>query len=78
MTQKKLLAKLHALLNTDVHKKNKRRDALKKILKKLKKKELKVKDKVKICTHKESKKLLVMELKIIHAQRKKGIAVLRG
>lgn len=78
MTKKKLLRKLQGLLNPETYKKNKQRDELKKILKKLKKKELKVKDKVKSCSNKESKKLLEMELEIIHVQRKKGIAVLRG
>lgn len=78
MNKKKLLNKLQEFLNTDSHKKRKQRDELKKVLKKLKKKENKIKDKIESCDDEDTKKQLEMELEIVHVQRKKGIAVLRG
>lgn len=77
MTRKKLLNVLEELLNTEAYKKNKQQEALKKVLKKLKKKELKIKEKIKICKNSDEQKKLEMELEIVHAQRKKGIAVLK-
>ena len=76
MTKKKLLRKLQKFFDFDVQKKIKRKSEIKKILKQLKEKERKLADKLANSEDPERQKQLQQELKIIYAQRRKGIKVL--
>ena len=78
MSKGKLLNKLHDFLNPDYYKKKRHQKELTEILKKLKKKEIKISEKIKNSSNNKEKKQLKIEFEIIHAQRKKGIDVLRA
>ncbi|TAK63833.1 hypothetical protein [Methylobacter sp.] len=77
MKIEKLLHKLQAFFDTDRHKKKQHIAELKKILLKLKKKERKISDALQQTDDDSLRKHYQTELKIIRAQRIKGIEALQ-
>ena len=75
MKSKGIVKSLKNIIN--ISSKKKKRDALKKILKKLKKREITLKKKAGDAKSGKEKNALVAKLKVIRAQRKKGIKALR-
>jgi hypothetical protein len=73
----KLLDKLGGLLDPEVEKKKKFRKKLKSLLKDLKVKENELKAKLEATSDDRKRDRLRKEIEIVHAQRKKGIKVLR-
>lgn len=76
MKLKKLLKKLGVYLHEDRQKTSEKLDGLSRVLKKLKKKEQKLQAEVEAEAGEAERKLLEQELKIVHGQREKGIALL--
>ena len=76
MKLKKLLKKLKRYIDSDNEKLIAKDEALSKVLKKLKRKELKLQKQFDREKNGEERELLEQELKIVHEQRKKGIALL--
>lgn len=77
MKKKKLLKKLQNYFDLDERRKKTHRRDLIKILKKLKAKENRLREALAAETSQEKRAKLQKELDIIHAQRKKGIKLLR-
>jgi hypothetical protein len=77
MKTKKLLARLKTYMDADQRAQVKQADALKDVLAKLKKKERQLRDKVADCDDDQARKKLELKLAVCHAQRKKGLALLK-
>ena len=77
MKAKKLLDTLNTYMNPELQKKEGIDVGLSKVLKKLKKKELKLQDKIDRETDGVTRQRMEKDLKLVHAQRKKGIALLK-
>jgi len=77
MSRKKLLKHLGKYLSRDSRKQNKHLSNLKALLKQLKQKELELKRKLVDDSSKKKPKQLQKEIQVVHAQRKKGIRILR-
>jgi hypothetical protein len=76
MKLKKLLKKLNSYFDQSAEQKLQADEGLSKVLKKLKRKELKLQEEIKLAIDEEEREMLEQELKIVHSQRKKGIALL--
>ena len=74
--KKKLLKKLKAYMNADAENLKQQDEGLSKVLKKLKKKEKHLKRLIAAMADGEEREMLEQELKVVHSQRKKGIALL--
>jgi len=77
MKAKKLLDTLNTYMDPELQKKEGIDVGLSKVLKKLKKKEIKLQDKIDRETDGVTRKRLEKDLKLVHAQRKKGISLLK-
>lgn len=77
MKLKKLLEEAEILLNTEDGKRKKRMKDLKSILEKLRKREKRLNKKIAQTDSKEDKKRLNKKMALAHAQRKKGLKVLK-
>ncbi len=77
MKTRKLLDKLMAYLDGDARKRQKERDEIKAVLKKLKRREKKLKGQLDDEKNSAKRKALQKEIDIVHAQRKKGVRLLK-
>jgi len=77
MKTRKLLEKLMGYLDADARQRKKERDDIKAVLKKLKRREKKLKNQ--LGDEKDEKKHAALqgEIDILHAQRKKGVKLLK-
>ena len=78
MGKKKLLQKLSELLGSDQQERKKRKKELKTVVKKLKAKEKELLEKCKSISDPEEREQMEKEIDILHAQRKKGLSLLKG
>lgn len=74
--KKKLLKKLNSYINAEAEQLQHEDEGLSKVLKKLKKKEKHLDALIGAEKDAEEREMLEQELKVIHSQRKKGIALL--
>ena len=72
------MKKLSDLLGSDEQERKKRNKELKTVLKKLKAKEKELREKCKSITDAEEREQTEKEIDILHAQRKKGISLLKA
>jgi predicted nucleic acid-binding Zn-ribbon protein len=77
MKTRKLLDKLMAYLDSDARKRKKERDEIKAVLKKLKRREKKLKNQLDDLKDDGERAALQKEIDIVHAQRKKGVRLLK-
>ncbi|WP_028469078.1 hypothetical protein [Neptunomonas japonica] len=77
MNTNDLLKKVKSFLGTDRREQITKYESLKRLLKKLKIKQNLLKDKVKKESNKKTKKRLEEKLRVIKAQRKKGLKLLK-
>jgi hypothetical protein len=77
MKLKKLQARLGALLDADQRAQIKQSSAIKELLHKLKKKERHLKEKLAECEDETRRKKLETRLAVCHAQRQKGLTLLK-
>lgn len=77
MKTRKLLDKLMAYLDGDARKRKKERDEIKAVLKKLKRREKKLKSQLGDLKDDAERAALQKEIDIVHAQRKKGVRLLK-
>ena len=77
MKVKNQLKKLQKLLDAETRERNNHREGMKRLLLKMKLKEKALVEKVKIETDEEKLQRLKKKIDMLHAQRKKGILVLR-
>ena len=77
MKTKKLLDRLHTLLNADQRAQLKQEDAIKELLEKLHKKERHFKENLALVKDKEQRDKLERKISVCHAQRKKGLELLK-
>ena len=78
MKQKKLLEKLRIFFDSDARERKKQRSDVKDILKKLKKRERHLKEKLEDEKDKEKRNRIQQKIDVVYAQRKKGIALIKG
>jgi len=77
MKTRKLLEKLVNYLDADARQRKKERDDMKAVLKKLKRREKKLKKQLEDENDEQKKAALQGEIDILHAQRKKGVKLLK-
>lgn len=77
MKTKKIQSRLKNLLNSNRRAQIKQADAIKELLAKLRKKERNLRDKLSNCKDPEESKKLQVKIAVCHAQRKKGIVLLK-
>lgn len=77
MKTRKIQSRLKNLLNSNRRAQVKQADAIKELLAKLKKKERHLRDKLSNCKDPEERKKLQVKISVCHAQRKKGLAILK-
>ena len=73
----KLIKKIHALLDLDRQKQKEKRDKIRGLLKQLKKKERTLEAKLQRESDSTARKHLQRDLKVLYAQRKKGVKLCR-
>jgi hypothetical protein len=78
MGTEKLIDKMHGLLKLDREQLKKKRDKVRSLLEKLKKKQKDLEEKLANEKDEEKKKRLEQNLKVIYAQRKKGIKLCKS
>ena len=78
MKTRKLLDKLVAYLDGDARKHKQERNDLKAVLKKLKRREKKLLNRLEDEKNSDHRKALKSEIDIVHAQRKKGVRLLKS
>jgi hypothetical protein len=78
MGTEKLIEKMHGLLKLDREQLQKKRDKVRSLLKKLKKKQKDLEEKLNKEKDEEKKKRLEQKLKVIYAQRRKGIKLCKS
>jgi predicted nucleic acid-binding Zn-ribbon protein len=78
MKTRKLLDKLVAYLDGDARKRKKEKDEIKAVLKKLKRREKKLKNLLDETKDADKRTALQKEIDIVHAQRKKGVRLLKA
>lgn len=78
MTTNKLIDKLRDYLDLDRQKQKKKRDKLRELLKKLKKRQRLLEGKLEKSSGAKTRKRLRNDLKVLHAQRKKGVKLCRS
>ena len=77
MKTRKIQARLKDLLSADRRAQVKQADAIKELLAKLKKKERHLRDKLSNCKDDEDSKKLKVKIAVCHAQREKGLTILK-
>lgn len=77
MKLKKIRERLGTLLSADQRAQAKEKAAIKELLVKLKKKERHLRNKLADCETEEQRKKIETKLSVCHAQREKGVALLR-
>lgn len=77
MKLKKIRERLGTLLSADQRAQAKEKAAIKELLVKLKKKERHLRNKLADCESGEQRKKIETKLSVCHAQREKGVALLR-
>lgn len=77
MKQKKLLEKLKIFFDSDAREREKQKSDVKDILKKLKKKEHHLKNKLEEEGDEEKRNRIQQKIDIVHAQRQKGIKIVK-
>ncbi|MES9854598.1 MAG: hypothetical protein ABW170_22510 [Candidatus Thiodiazotropha sp. L084R] len=78
MTSEKLIDKFHTLLNMERRKQKEKRDKIRDLLKKLKKQQVALKTKLDKDLSSDDRKRTKRNLKVIQAQRKKGIKLCKS
>ncbi len=78
MKTRKLLDKLMSYLDGDARKRKQEREEIKAVLKKLKRREKKLKNQLDDLKDEEKRAALQKEIDIVHAQRKKGVRLLKA
>ncbi len=78
MKQKKLLEKLKIFFDSDAREREKQKSDVKDILKKLKKRERHLKEKLDGENDEEKRNRIQQKIDVVYAQRKKGIALIKG
>ena len=78
MTSEKLIDKFHTLLNMEQRKQKDKRDKIRDLLKKLKKQQVALKTKLDKDLSSDDRKRTKRNLKVIQAQRKKGIKLCKS
>lgn len=78
MKAKKLVKKLHDMIDSETRLRKKNVQDLKSLLKKMKDKEKSLTSKLSGLEDKEKRKQLKLEISVLHAQRKKGLDTLKG
>jgi predicted nucleic acid-binding Zn-ribbon protein len=78
MKTRKLLDKLMSYLDGDARKRKQERDEIKAVLKKLKRREKKLTNQLDDLKDEEKRAALQKEIDIVHAQRKKGVRLLKA
>lgn len=78
MTSEKLIDKFHTLLNMERRKQKEKRDKIRTLLKKLKKQQMVLKAKLEKGESSDNQKRMKRNLKVIQAQRKKGIKLCKS
>lgn len=78
MTSEKLIDKFHTLLNMERRKQEEKRDKIRVLLKKLKKQQMVLKAKLEKEQSADDRKRTKRNLKVIQAQRKKGIKLCKS
>ena len=77
MKLKKIQQQLGALLNADLRAQSKEKAAIKQLLAKLKKKERHLVAKLAACETEEQRKKIETKIAVCHAQREKGLVLLK-
>lgn len=77
MNMKKLFAKAESFLNSDKRKRKEKKKCLKHVLKKLRKQEEKLNARLQNETDQEEIDKLNKKIALMHAQRKKGLALMK-
>ncbi len=77
MSENKLLSRLESYLGLDIKKRKEKAGELEKVIKKLKKKEKELIAECAVNVDEEQQSLLEKRISILHAQRKKGLRVLK-
>lgn len=77
MKTRKLLERLVSYLDADARQRKKERDDIKAVLKKLKRREKKLKKQLEELEDEQKRGALQGEIDILHAQRKKGVKLLK-
>ena len=78
MATNKLIEKLRDYMDLDRQKQKKKRDKIRSLLKKLKKKQRVLEEKLKQESGAEAQKRIKRDLKVLRAQRKKGVKLCRA
>jgi hypothetical protein len=78
MTSEKLIDKFHTVLNMERRKQIKKRDKIRILLKRLKKQQMVLKAKLENEQSSDDRKRMKRNLKVIQAQRKKGIKLCKS
>ncbi|MES9859262.1 MAG: hypothetical protein ABW157_19455 [Candidatus Thiodiazotropha sp. LLP2] len=78
MTSERLIDKFHTLLNMEPRKQKEKRDKIRDLLKKLKKQQVALKTKLDKDLSSDDRKRTKRNLKVIQAQRKKGIKLCKS
>ncbi|MEJ2621057.1 MAG: hypothetical protein P8163_12545 [Candidatus Thiodiazotropha sp.] len=78
MTSEKLINKFHRLLNMERHKQKEKQDKIRSLLKKLKKQQMVLKARLEKGQSPDEQKRIKRNLKVIQAQRKKGIKLCKS
>lgn len=77
MKTRKIQSQLKNLLNANRRAQIKQEDAIKELLAKLKKKEHDLRDKLSNCKDSDESKKLQVKIAVCHAQREKGLTILK-
>ena len=77
MKTKKILSRLKTLINADRRAQVKQADAIKQLLAELRKKERRLCEKLANCEDRKERKKLQIKQAVCHAQREKGVAILK-
>lgn len=78
MKTSKIQSRLKNLLNANRRAQIKQEDAIKELLAKLKKKERHLREKLSDCKDSEERKKLKVKIAVCHAQREKGLTILKN
>jgi hypothetical protein len=77
MKTRKILTRLKTLIDADRRAQIKQADAIKQLLAQLRKKERRLRDKLSNCEDQKERKKLQIKMAVCHAQREKGVTILK-
>ena len=77
MKMRRILEKVQAFLDADSHSQLKQKESISEVLEKLRDKEKELHRELELCTDAEKRKKLQRKLSVCHAQRKKGLTILK-